>query len=286
MEPDFFTRLRLITIPSWSKYFFFLMLIAIGLLNTAVFVYGVWSGKDTLVEVTLRLLAVLLPIFTIFYIIIYVRTGEASILRNVEFLFTNTVPHVLAQIEDEDFSFYSPAKAKLETRKARISILTNYRRGEIYADFMVLFKKDNRKILIRLETNYRRINFNLYLSLQTISHVLGRTDLSVSKIERDNANVTESVLRVLGHSLEGARYADDREYGEESQKIYQSGYIFNREMIFRRLEGSEYMCLVGMKSVGPNFISDPSERYYFAVDLMLMLRAMIAEYPAITVSHI
>jgi hypothetical protein len=50
-------------------------------------------------------------------------------------------------------------------------------------------------------------------------------------------------------------------------------------MIQRELAGQQYYCLVAMKTVSQQFISEVAERAYCCFDLMLMLRAMIDECP-------
>ena len=283
---DFLPRLRFANIPNWSKYLFFIVLIIVGICNTVAFFEGIIYGIDSWVEVSLRLLGVFLPIFSIVYVAIYLRFGEGAIVENTKMLYLDMLPKALKQTEEQEKPFYKAHRQALKEvgGSENITIETNYKLGNIDSDFVLRFIKTGGLIVIRLEVNYRRINFNLYFTPKQVA--------KIAKVELEECNRLNTVhnatkiLEALGHSLAGAKYFDEKAGArDDGSEAYQSGYVFNDKLIERELNGRHYLCLVGMRSVSSNFIWDVGERYYFCFDLMLMLRAMLSECPSIKMSE-
>jgi hypothetical protein len=276
---DLLAKLRFTNIPSWSKYLLFFMLIVIGLVNSTVFFIGLTSLRDTWVQASIQFLSVFLPMFTIVYVALHIQSGEAALLNSIKRIYLKTLPLALAQIDESDAPFY-PTSSKSRLKKAgksHISVETNYLAGQIDADFSVIFGP-TRRLIIRLEINFRRINFNLYLTKTQVERILGCADLTVKEITAKDS--TRKVLERIGHSVSGASFSEAKRISIGDQDLnYQSGYVFNDQMIQRELGGQQYYCLVAMKTVSQQFIWEVAERVYFCFDLMLMLRAMIDECP-------
>jgi hypothetical protein len=281
-EMDLLAKLRFTNIPSWSKFLLFGMLIVVGLVNTAVFFLGLTSLKDSWVQASIQFLSVFLPLFTIVYVAMHIQSGEGALLNSIKRIYLKTLPLALAQIHEAQAPFYNTdAKTKpKKLSKSNISIETNYLPGQIDADFVINLAPA-RRLVIRLEINFRRINFNLYLTKAQAEEILGRTGLSVAEITGKES--TSKILERIGHSVSGASFAEARRItvGDQDPN-YQSGYAFNDRMIQRELGGQQYFCLVAMKTVSQQFIWEAAERVYFCFDLMLMLRAMIDECPELT----
>jgi|SRR5450756_851321 len=276
---DLLAKLRFTNIPSWSKYLLFFMLIVIGLVNTIVFFVGLTSLRDTWVQASIQFLSVFLPVFTIVYVALHIQSGEGALLNGIKRIYLKTLPLALAQIDEADAPFY-PTEGRVHLKKAgksHISIETNYLAGQIDADFRIILGP-SRRLIIRLEINFRRINFDLYLTKSQVERILGRTDLTVQEITARDS--TKKVLERIGHSVSGASFSEAKRIAiGEQDPNYQSGYVFNDQMIQRELGGQQYFCLVAMKTVSQQFIWEVAERVYFCFDLMLMLRAMIDECP-------
>jgi hypothetical protein len=276
---DLLAKLRFTNIPSWSKYLLFSMLVIIGLVNSMVFFVGLTSLRDTWVQASIQFLSVFLPVFTIVYVALHIQSGEAALLNSIKRIYLKTLPLALAQIDEAGAPFY-PTGGKVRKKKAaksNITIETNYLAGQIDADFLIHLTP-SRLLIIRLEINFRRINFNLYLTRDQVEKILGRTDLAVQEITAKDS--TRWVLERIGHSVGGASFSEAKRIAIGDQDVnYQSGYVFNDQMIQRELAGQQYYCLVAMKTVSQQFIWEVAERVYFCFDLMLMLRAMLDECP-------
>jgi hypothetical protein len=217
--------------------------------------------------------------FTIVYVALHIQSGEAALLNSIKRVYLKTLPMALAQIDEAGAPFY-PTEGKARIKKAtksKITIETNYLAGQIDADFLIHLSP-SRQLIIRLEINFRRINFDLYLTKDQIEKILGRAALSVQEITGKDS--TRRVLERIGHSVSGAGFSEAKRVATGDQDVnYQSGYVFNDQMIPRELAGQQYYCLVAMKSVSQQFIWEVAERVYFCFDLMLMLRAMLDECP-------
>jgi hypothetical protein len=276
---DLLARLRFTSIPSWSKFLLFAMLVVIGLVNTAVFFIGLTALKDTWVQASIQFLSVFLPVFTVVYVAMHIQSGETALLNAIRRIYLRTLPLALTQIDEADAAFYSTG-GKIGANKPKrsgITVETNYLAGQIDADFLINLAA-TRRLIIRLEINFRRINFDLYLTKAQIERILGRSGLSAAEITAKDT--TRQLLEKIGHSVSGASFSETKPiaYGDH-EASYQSGYVFNDRMIQRELAGQKYFCLVAMKTVSQQFIWEVTERVYFCFDLMLMLRAMIDECP-------
>jgi len=278
---DILAKLRFANIPSWSKILLFGMLVLIGLINTAVFFLGLTGLRDSWVQASIQFLSVFLPVFTVVYVAMHIQSGESALLNSIRKVYLRTLPLALAQIDETQAPFYDAAggrRPKRET-KSQIVVETNYLPGQIDADFLIRWPT-HKRLLIRLEINFRRINFNLYLTGEQIARILKRPPLSVEELTSED--VAHQILERLGHSVSGASFAEAKRITLADQDVaYQSGYAFNDRMIQRELGGKSYYCLVAMKTVSPQFNWEVTERVYFCFDLMLMLRAMIDECPEI-----
>jgi hypothetical protein len=278
---DLLAKLRFTNIPSWSKYLLFSMLIVIGMVNSLVFFVGLTSLRDTWVQASIQFLSVFLPVFTIVYVALHIQSGEAALLNSIKRIYLKTLPLALAQIDEADAPFYS-TDGSVRIKKAgksKITVETNYLAGQIDGDFRINLSP-SRHLIIRLEINFRRINFDLYLTKSQVEKILGCTGLSVQDITAKES--TSKVLERIGHSVSGASFSEPKRISIGEQDInYQSGYVFNDRMIQRELLGEQYFCLVAMKAVSQQFAWEVAERVYFCFDLMLMLRAMLDECPDI-----
>ena len=276
---DLLAKLRFTNIPSWSKYLLFTMLIVIGLVNTMVFFVGLTSLRDTWVQASIQFLSVFLPLFTIVYVALHIQSGEAALLNSIKRIYLRTLPMALSQIDEAGAPFYS-TEGRVRIKKAeksKITIETNYLARQIDADFLINLSP-SRRLIIRLEINFRRINFNLYLTRDQVEKILGRTGLGDPEITGGES--TRMVLERIGHSVSGAAFSEAKRIALGEQDVnYQSGYVFNDRMIQRELGGRQYYCLVAMKTVSQQFIWEVAERVYFCFDLMLMLRAILDECP-------
>lgn len=276
---DLLAKLRFTNIPSWSKYLLFAMLIIIGLVNSMVFFVGLASLRDPWVQASIQFLSVFLPVFIIVYVALHIQSGEAALLNSIKRIYLKTLPLALTQIDEAQSPFY-PTGGKVRAKNAptsKITVETNYLPGQIDADFLINLSS-SRRLIIRLEINFRRINFNLYLTRSQVERILGRADLSVQEMTAKDS--TRRVLERIGHSVIGASFSEAKRISiGEQEPNYQSGYVFNDQMIQRELAGRQYYCLVAMKTVSQQFIWEVAERVYFCFDLMLMLRAMIDECP-------
>ncbi len=87
-------------------------------------------------------------------------------------------------------------------------------------------------------------------------------------------------LEAGSNTIAGAESAVEVVSGGEKQGDRGSErYIFNERLLERSLHEWDYWVLVALRPLSSDFLWNPSERLFFAQDLMFMLRAFVAEQP-------
>jgi len=278
---DALSRLRFTTIPMWSKAIFFSVLVIVIIINFLIFVFGLYFFKDSFVQASIQLLGSMLPILTLFYVLMHIQNGDDAVNKNLNHLYLRTLPQALSKIEEDQVPFFDPIKRPETSRvPAKSDVKISFTPGRVEADYQIRLLSTGKTITVRLEVNVRRINFNIYFDLDQLNAITGGNSERLD--DYFNKETAEIVIRRLGHSVDGASYSEPRRLTiSQEERHYQSPYSFNKSMIRRDLHGESYLCVVAMKTVSSDFIWESTERSFFCFDLMLMLRAMVSECPDI-----
>lgn len=270
---DLLAKLNIFSVPRWVRAGIILLLIFLGLVNTYLFVDGVWLSKDTdLAAASVQLLAVVLPTFIIALLLVQADTGTRALTLRTAQVLRTVVPDALSRLLESPSAFYQPSRQRgANPHKTAASIDINLVEGECYSDYRInAVTQDDRayRIHIRVELNVHKVNFNLYVPRSHLDRPAA-ADATMDEI-------SERLTRRFRHTIQGAvgkAVAGNAESGAPQ------GYVFNTVAIERRLEGQDYVCLVATRDLPADFLWNSSEQLYFANDLKLMVRSFMHEAP-------
>ncbi|HZH51998.1 MAG TPA: hypothetical protein VEZ16_08970 [Microvirga sp.] len=276
---EFLRSVRFLSIPGYVKWLLISLLVAIGVLNTALFTWGILdANRESWVEASLGLLGVVLPLFMLTVVIAKSDVGSEAVTRNTENVLLTVIPEVLYRILERENKFFKPEKKKKleQPPPSPVKVLVNLVKGECYSDYIIGVPWNKgadpcyKLIIMRLEINVRRINFNMYVS----------EDVLPQKSDRSAYPDGTILLEAFSHTIGGAALSEAGGGGEpNAQEKRQSGFTFNKSLLPKRLGGRRFYWFVGTKSVSNDFLWDPAEKLFFAQDLVIMLRAFLDESP-------
>ena len=261
---DILRDLKTLTLPWSTKMLVIILLLAAVGLEVGVLGYSFWQNKrDEVSGAALQGFAAILPLILLTIVLAQADTGVTALQRRTELFHTGVVLPALKRIAERPSAFYSPRKTKrLEKETLPGRVLLNLRRGECYCDYLALvpWEGETKAVIVRLEVNVMRINFNLCIPQLLAGRSNPRT--------------------LFQHTLAGASVAGPSAgEGRKEPAVSASGYAFLDKPLHRTVEGVDLVCVVGSRFVGEEFLWNSAEQLYFAQDLTFMLRAFLAEAP-------
>jgi hypothetical protein len=283
--------IKLFSIPGWVKLAIVLILIFLGAINTTVFAFGlIFREREDFVKDSIELLSVLLPIFIITLVIWKADIGVEALRRNTEDFLTVLIPSVLKLIPEPDASFIEDRKVGLSHRQTGVRVLTNIHKGECCADILILVPNNKSfvEMLIRLEANVKKVNFCLCFDKERLEdkyhRAMGGGDQNAHEMEpAPRIPISRWLLGRFKHTAAGAgnvgaELLEHEAHGNSSpHSLGALTWHFNPHLRSRRQGESELLCLVASCHVPSDFLWDPSERLFFAQDLLFFLRSFIDE---------
>ena len=272
--------IKLFSIPLWVKAAIIALLAVLGLINTAVFFVGITNEhREGWVKASVELLSVVLPIFILALVLWKSEAGVESLRRKTEEFFLSLLPSVLVRIVEADAVFFEAKKDhQLEDLHTAARVLVNLQKSDCYSDVVVLAPDSLGyvEVAIRLEINVKKVNFNLCLDEQLVRERFAEQSPHAVTIDHENmADVADWLTKRFRHTMGGAGLQGTREHAERKQPA--GAYQFNPTLLRRTVGGRTALCIVASCSVAPDFLYDPSERLYFAQDLMFFLRSFLTE---------
>jgi hypothetical protein len=297
---DLMDSIKLISIPVWVKWLIIFGVSLVGLVNIGVFSIGLLEDhREWWIHASIDLASVVMPIFIVSLLLIFSDAGVDSLIRNTEKIITGLLPKVLENVSDGKPLFYDPVISKSQKRITNKSkVFINFQQSECHGDLVIFVpveregKSYYRELMIRVEINVFKINFDLCL---VRDHLLAQLGLSGEAGIANDAllqRTADKLLSMVRHTVGGAREgsrADTRAKenaagahggGAESDPAQVAqGYRFNLDLLERRMNGVDYLCLVAARHFPKDFLWDSAEKLFFAQDLMLMLRAFVTERP-------
>lgn len=252
------------TLPWTTKALVVALLAAALVVNMAIFVFALGTRDAGLIAPTLQFFGTLLPIVVVAIILARADSGVSALQRRTENVFSAVIPASLSRIGEEPNGFYVPNHRRLPPASPRSGrVFVNLRRGDCHADILVFTPWNGawKAMLLRLEINVQRVNFNLCAPRAILPAAIKATGLSQG----------------FRHTLAGAAAASE----SEAEAVTSSGYHFLDTDLSRTIGNVEFQCLVGSKFVGEEFLWDSAQQLYFAQDLMFMLRAFLTEAPGL-----
>lgn len=253
----FGTQLQLLSLPVWVR-----VVIGLGLAGCLMLAGGLVAlfatghGQEPYLIAGASLLGVVLPLAVGALVLGTSYGGERSLSERTEEVLTRSVPFALARLPEEAGTWH-PAPVRIRSPRPRLlaDVAVNHQRARCHADYRIRLPDGRTEMLLRLEINVRRANINILFPLQP------GEELAEKRVQ---------IMRHLGHSL-----GCDGEGATGGAAVY----CFNPVLIARVIDGRDYAGLVGTIALPGEFVWNPAERLFFAQDLMLMLRSMLAEWP-------
>jgi hypothetical protein len=251
-----------ISIPRWMR----ISVVAMIALLTAAYAFVVYyalidqAGRDRWVEAGAYILGLLLPVLLVGATLLFAEVGADFIHRRTCEFLAVTVPAAVAMLDFHKIAYASRPRRASRPRGARASIRTGLARGGSVGFYEVTAplkagdpkgeKVEWRRLSASIELNVRKANVIVLLPPGE-----GAPKHQISDLRQR-----------FQHTLEGAEL--------EGYKVHNA--LFPVDHNLQTIDG-----LVLTRRLPDKFLSNPSERVYFAQDVMLMLRSFLREAPEI-----
>jgi hypothetical protein len=274
---DLLAHIQMMRVPLWARIIIYGGFLALF----AVSGYLAWSaidqqGRDSWLGASVALFAAIFPLMVVILIATTIHAGVKAIKDHTDRFLVVTLPRALSRIAEDSARFVPLGDRdsnRVKTRFADVEV--NHCRGDCYADYKLSYTDDaNRalRLLIRIELNVKRLNFNLYLPIAATNSLVGAqgtgllTDMKLEPVR----------TKAFRHTLEAATISDNLDEGDETTTS-SGGYIFYHQIFNRVLEGKPWYIMVGSRKIARDTLWNPAERLFIAQDLMFMVRAMASE---------
>lgn len=210
------------------------------------------SSRDFWVAAGASLMASALPVIAIGFLATFLDVGVQTLQRRTDGVLHNLLPSILSAVFDPtDPPLRDSRLPARPTTRRRASVRVGRYRDECWANYEIADPDSKRVLHLRVEANVRQINIDVLFEPSVLA----------------TAGVAPSALAdQFAHALAGAISA---------------GYTVNREVLARTQPMGTRLALVLSRSVESRFLWDAEEQLYVSQDLMLCLRAMVAERPAL-----
>ncbi len=270
-----FNQIQIIYIPWWARLLILALVIAVvGLAGYLLFEALFNPERDTWVEAAAILLAVVFPILIIAIVLGGGAIGDQSIIRRTEHILRDTIPYHLQFIPEEAPKFKDFRKIRRSPKTAEndlAAIQLFHTKGRCYADYRITVPRQDEDLYLRMrvELNVKRVNLNIVFPRESL----------LRKMEEAGATVTlpEFLRKQFPHSLEVEKLQADAIEAGSSEGGGTIAYRFNQEFLTRTVDGKDYIVVVATTRVADDLVWSPSEKVFFAQDLMFMIRAFMQE---------
>lgn len=259
---DILNNLKILSLPRWVILLLALLIFAMPIFSSWLFLLGI--GNATKVEVSVSALGLLgssFPILLIGIIVFFSNSGISSLKNKTDEILDKYIVKALAFVPDNLNSIS-------DTHQELADIVHNHRKGIFYGDYKISFTDSDvlgnhhkAQIIIRIELNVRRVNFNLYIHKQKLNQFI------------KNNNIEDFELSdVLKFLFPHCSATQDMNIGENT-----ISYQYNSEFLHRVFDNQNYLCIVGSSQLNQDMLWNSSDILYFTQDLVLMVRAFYQE---------
>ncbi len=229
-----------------------------------IFYLGIENAKTVeLTSASIALMGSIFPVLLISIVLFFSNSGIKSLRNKTDAILEKYVPNSLAFVPDNLQSIN-------DVNQEKADIESNHIKGIFYADYKISFidkgvSTDNihRKVemIIRVELNVKRVNFNLYIPKNRIEEFAHTHNIPLE--DKDG---------ILRHMFPHCVNTQEVALGDDM--IF---YHYNSSFLERRFGDKEYFCLVGSSRLSTDLLWSSSETLYFSQDLTLMVRAFYQE---------
>jgi hypothetical protein len=255
------SNISILVVPRWVRNLVLAIMALLSLCYLALAIIGVLDqDRPGWIEAGTYILGILIPFLLIGLLAAYSQSGvEALVARTARFL-DETIP-ALCNLFNEPVGPYRLAgKQAAAPRARRPKVYVQSAQDLAIANYIVLARPQApfadpdalalRRIPFRIELNADKANVNILLDPAALK----------------THGMAKSIAELFPHSTKGAAH---------------EGYWFADGFIERELSGQSYCAAVAVKRLPPEFLTSPVARLAFGQDLILMLRAMLAEQPSL-----
>lgn len=244
-------QIRASHVPAWLRLLAGVVVIGLIAINGYVIFEGLRdSRRDFWVAAGASLMASALPVVAIGFLATFLDVGVATLQRRTEDVLHKLFPSILSAVFEPPLPPQRDSRLPAHPTPRRRAVVTvgRYER-ECWANYVITDVGAKNRIELRIEANVRQLN----------------VDVLFDPVVLATAKVSASALAdQFAHALAGAVSA---------------GYAVNHEALTRDHGDHARVALVLSRPVDSRFLWDAEEQLYVSQDLMLCLRAMIAERP-------
>ncbi|MXO56702.1 hypothetical protein [Pontixanthobacter gangjinensis] len=253
------SNISILVVPRWVRNTVLIILATLSAAYFALAIIGIVDHqRPGWIEAGTYILGILIPFLLIGLIVSYSQSGvEALIARSARFL-DETIPSLCTLFNEPDGEFRNIGSRNKPSAMKRPDILVQSAQDLAIANYIVTVRPQapfdanadasERLVPFRIELNAHKANVNVLLSCEAVG----------------SGRAAESAKDLFPHSIGGAEH---------------EGYWFAKGFIEREMNDKHYCAIVAVKQLPDDFLSNPIARLAFGQDLILMLRAMLAERP-------
>lgn len=261
---DILNNLKILSLPKWVVILLAFLILFLPMFSGWVFFLGANNFSKTEVTVSaLGLLGSSFPILLASIILFFSNSGISSLKDKTDKILDVHIYKALAFVPDNLIS--------INDRKQELaSVAHNHVKGVFYSDYKISFtnnitSEEPQKVtmIIRIELNVRRVNFNLYINERTLEKFIKNN--GIEELQSDE------VLKFLFPHCSATQ---EVKVGENI--IH---YQYNPKFLHRIFDDKDYLCIVGSSELSSEMLWNTSDILYFTQDLILMVRAFYQERP-------
>lgn len=269
-------QVQIIYIPAWVRVLIFILMFFSITVCAFLFYRALLDGdKPDWIAAGAYLLSVVFPILLIVIVVAGSSFGEKSIIKRTEKILVQTIPYHLQFIPEEERSFvnfrnFRKSPKTVDGQLAEIKVFHSL--GRCYADYIITTPFEGRvlKLNLRVEMNVKRANINVWFSLNRLETLMRQ--------EGFDGDMRSFLSAKFRHSLD---IEDLQSTAKPQETRANIAYSFNKSFLSRIVDGEEYLVVVATTSLPEDTVWNPSERVFFAQDLMFMIRSFMQERPEI-----
>ncbi|MCY0146566.1 hypothetical protein OEG84_02235 [Hoeflea sp. G2-23] len=272
-------QVQIIYVPYWVRLVVFLLMFSSISICGYLFFRALADGdKPDWIAAGAYLLGVVFPILLLVIVVAGASFGERSIVKRTEKMLVKTIPYHLQFLPEEKRTFvdFRRHKKSPKTKSGELAkIQVFHSLGRCYADYIIdtPFDGATLRLELRVEMNVKRANINVWFSLDKLNALIAK--------EGHGGDVRAFLRDKFRHSLdiEELQAAGNTTTPAESSSTI--AYSFNRAFLTRTVDDVEYLIVVATTNLPEDTVWNPSERVFFAQDLMFMVRSFMQERPEI-----
>ncbi len=163
---DALNNLKILSLPKWVILFLGFLIFSLPLFSLYMFYLGIEnSTAEEITSASIALMGSVFPVLLVSIVLFFSNSGIKSLRNKTDAILSKYIPNSLSFVPD---NLQSITDFSQETA----DIASNHVKGIFYSDYKISFVDDdvctsdikrNVEIIIRIEINVKRVNFNLHI---------------------------------------------------------------------------------------------------------------------------